>query len=81
MVFSDIRLRERRINQIIRCCILSLQKTLRCKLVVRLQLINLGILQLNAFNVFRELCLIVVPENQFSGITRKFGIQSIYYLF
>ena len=81
MVVPYIRLRKRCINQIIRGLIHTLQKILCIELVIRLEMVDLRILKLNCLHILGKFCLIIVPENQFPGLSGKFRIQAVYNLF
>ena len=81
MVVPYIRLRKRCIDQIIRGLIHTLQKILCIELVIRLEMVDLRILKLNCLHILGKFCLIIVPENQFPGLSGKFRIQAVYNLF
>ena len=81
MVVPYIRLRKRCINQIIRGLIHTLKKILCIELVIRLEMVDLRILKLNCLHILGKFCLIIVPENQFPGLSGKFRIQAVYNLF
>ena len=81
MVVPYIRFGERRIDQIIRGLIHTLQKILCIELVIRLKIVDLRILELHRLHILGKFCLVIVPENQFPGLPGKFRIQAVYNLF
>ena len=81
MVVPYIRLRKRRIDSVVRARILALRKALCHKLIVRLQPVDLGILRFDRSYILRKFCLIVLPEDKLTRISRKFGIQPLNDLF
>ena len=81
MVVPHIRLRERGIDKIVGRGVLPLQKELSGKLIIRLQEVDLGIVQCHGLHIFHELAVVIVPEDQLAGVSRKLGIEPVYDLF
>ena len=81
MIVPHIRFRKWRIDQVVCAPIYTLQKILGVKLIVRPEAIDLRIRKLCRLHVLGELCLIIVPENQFPALPGKFRIQAVYDLF
>ena len=81
MVVPHIRLRKRSIDQVIGRGVLTLQKELSGKLIVRLQEVDLGVIQRHGLHIFHKLTVVIVPEDQFSRVSRKLSVEPIYNLF
>ena len=81
MVVPHIRLWEGRIDEIVCCGVLPFQKQLGRKLVVRLQIVDLGIFQFHILHILHKLAVVIVPKDEFTGITGKLRIQTVYDLF
>ena len=81
MVVPHIRLRERGIDKIVGRGVLPLQKELGGKLIVRLQEVDLGVVQRHGLHIFHELAVVIVPEDQLAGVSRKLSIEPVYDLF
>ena len=81
MVVPHIRLWERGIEQIIGRGVLPLQKELSGKLVVRLQEIDLGVVQRHILHILHKLAVVIVPEDQLAGIPGKLSVEPINNLF
>ena len=81
MVVPHIRLWERGIDKIVGRGVLPLQKEFGGKLIVRLQEVDLGVVQRHGLHIFHELAVVIVPEDQLAGVSRKLGIEPVYDLF
>ena len=81
MVVPHIRLGEGGVDEIVCGGVLPFQKEFGGKLIVRLQKVDLGIIQLHILHILHKLAVIVVPKDEFTGIAGKLGIQPVYDLF
>ena len=81
MIVGRLRLRERRIDQVICRGIHTLQKILRIELIVSLEVVDFSVFQPYAPHIFFKFSLIIIPKNQLAGIPGKFGVQPVNDLF
>lgn len=81
MVVPHIRLGEGGVDQVVCRSVLPFQKELGGKLIVRLQEVDFGIVQLHILHILHKLAVIVVPKDELSGIAGKLSIQPVYDLF
>ena len=81
MVVPHIRLGEGGIDEVVCGGVLPFQKEFGGKLIVRLQKVDLGIIQLHILHILHKLAVIVVPKDEFTGIAGKLSIQTVYDLF
>ena len=81
MIVPYIRLGERGIDQIVGRGVLTFQKELGGKLIVRLQEIDLGVVKRHILHILHELSVVIVPEDKLAGIPGKLGVEPIYNLF
>ena len=51
------------------------------QMVVRLQEVNFGIVQFYILHILHKLAVVIVPENELSGIAGELGIEPVYNLF
>ena len=51
------------------------------QMVVRLQEVNFGIVQFYILHILHKLAVVIVPENELSGIAGELGIEPVYDLF
>ena len=77
MIVPDIGLREGCIDQIIGRGVLPLQKELSGKLVVRLQEIDLSVVQRHILHILHKLAVVIVPEDKLAGIPSELVIKSV----
>ena len=81
MVVPHIRLGEGGVDQVVCRSVLPFQKELGGKLIVRLQEVDFGIVQLHILHILHKLAVVIVPENELSGIAGELGIEPVYDLF
>ena len=81
VVLGQRRLRKRRVDQIIRGRVHALQKDLRLKLVVRPQVTDPGVDQLQPVHVLLKLRVFIVPEDQLAHIPDELRVQFVGDLF
>ena len=81
MVFTDVRLGEGSVDQVICGRVLPLQEYLRLELVVLPKVIYLRVVQLQRIHVLGKLTLRVVPEDELADVAGKAFVQLIRDLF
>ena len=81
MVVPHIRFRKGGIDEVVCGGVLPFQKELGGKLIVRLQEVDFGIVQLYILHILYKLAVIVVPKDELTGIAGKLSIQPVYNLF
>ena len=75
MVIIYIRLRKRRIDQIIGSRVLIGQKILRIDLIIRIELIHLCIIENKGVNILSKLAVFVIPKDQLPCIACECFIE------